>query len=365
MTVTCKDCGYISNTLSSLCYHRREKHTHNACVIKVCNLCENNFYSPENYKQLKCQECRDLQQSLHTNDLVYGTYVYDQKKRYYVNKGFVTEVCAVYDCSNDQNCHHMTLNLTTCRGSKCSKMFLHNSFNFCDMCRSRSHASKQKRRNKVLDLKKQLGGKCVDCGTETLYILEFDHIDPTRKKKQITRMAPTEWHKEIDNIALRCGNCHRLKSYQEMLAKHTDAPKCRKKTYNAKIMVQTHNLKKEIGGCQICGWTDDNITNLGVVLEFDHINDNKVDQVSLLVPLKSKLQEIIKCRCICRACHQVTTAMQRGGVSLQLQMSPEEYQELYNKYMSRERCMEMNKQVFDITKRLFEAEYPEVFETLE
>ncbi|MFM1809877.1 MAG: hypothetical protein RLZZ382_1102, partial [Bacteroidota bacterium] len=34
------------------------------------------------------------------------------------------------------------------------------------------------------ELKKQLGGKCNYCNEDTLYKLEFDHIDPSKKTKQ-------------------------------------------------------------------------------------------------------------------------------------------------------------------------------------
>lgn len=361
MTFTCKDCGYVVNTFSYLCYHRREKHTHSDCIVKICGLCEKQFYSPENYPQKKCQECRDLQRNLNTNDLVHETYVYNENKRYYVDKGFVTQVCSIYDCEKDLNCEHMQKQLTTCQGSKCLKMFVANGYNFCDCCRNRGHVSKNKTRDKTIKLKQTLGGKCVDCHVDTLYILEFDHIDPSKKTKQITRMSPNDWHKEIDNIALRCANCHRIKSYKELKEKHKDAPNSRKKTYNEIILKQIHHIKKQISACQICGWNTNIQDDLCVVLEFDHINDDKDKQVSLIVTLKNKLKEIIKCRCICRACHQITTCMQRDGIMLQLQMSEEEYKELYDKYMNKDTNKRMNDEVYTITKQLYQDQFPEIF----
>jgi hypothetical protein len=115
----------------------------------------------------KCEDCRNLQKLLCTNDLVYNTYVYNDNKRYYVDKGFVTQVCSVYNCDKDLNCEHMQKQLTTCQGSKCLKMFVANDYNFCDSCRSNGHKAKVKLREQTIELKRQLGGKCVDCGLDT------------------------------------------------------------------------------------------------------------------------------------------------------------------------------------------------------
>ena len=56
----------------------------------------------------------------------------------------------------------------------------------------------------LLQLKIQLGGECINCKCNELFKLEFDHINPKLKTKQITKMSKEEWYKEIDNIQL-CG----------------------------------------------------------------------------------------------------------------------------------------------------------------
>jgi hypothetical protein len=196
----------------------------------------------------------------------------------------------------------------------------------------------------------------------TRYKLEFDHIDPSKKTKQITRMSPKDWYKEIDNIALRCANCHRIKSYSELIKQNTDLPDNSSRKAKRKLNEQTHVIKQSVGCCQICGWTSGNINDLCVVLEFDHINDDKLQQVSNLASIRLRIEEIIKCRCICRACHQITTCMQRDGIMLQLQMSEEEYKELYDKYMNKDTNKIMNDEIYNITKELYQHQFPDIFE---
>lgn len=362
MNYVCEICNYTVNTISYLCYHKREKHTYSNCIIKPCSLCEKNFHNPVNYTQKKCQECRDLQRSLNTNDLVYGTYVYNNNKRYYVDKGFVTEVCSIYDCNNNKYCDHMKQPMTVCKTTKCSYMYVDNGYTNCNRCRMKNNKAKNILRGKIIQLKKELGGKCIDCNISTLYILEFDHIDSSKKTNQITKMVPKDWPNEVKNIELRCANCHRIKSHNEIIKKYQQLEPSSSRKSKQKLNDYINQIKILIGCCQICGWTIDNQIDLCVVLEFDHFKNNKTKQVSNLGSIKLRLNEIIKCRCICRACHQITTCLQRGGKMLQLQMLKKEYDILYEKYINENDNLLMNKEVYDITKKLYKDKFPEIFE---
>jgi hypothetical protein len=70
-------------------------------------------------------------------------------------------------------------------------------------------------RNSLKKLKIDLGGKCLKCGCTELFKLEFDHIDPTLKTKQITKISKENLKKELLNIQLLCNMCHRIKTYNE------------------------------------------------------------------------------------------------------------------------------------------------------
>lgn len=99
-------------------------------------------------------------------------------------------MCHIYTCDNGQGCEdHINLNFSVCRGTKCNNVFVKNEFNFCNSCRDRGDKSKNKHRELLIQTKKNLGGKCVDCGISQLCILDFDHIDPSTKSNQVGRVG--------------------------------------------------------------------------------------------------------------------------------------------------------------------------------
>lgn len=60
---------------------------------------------------------------------------------------------------------------------------------------------------------------CVDCGTTDVRVLEFDHIDPTSKKFEISAKYWTlSWSNllvEIEKCEVRCANCHRIRTWEQ------------------------------------------------------------------------------------------------------------------------------------------------------
>ena len=57
---------------------------------------------------------------------------------------------------------------------------------------------------------------CVDCGEEDPIVLEFDHIDPSKKSKGIAvlrgHVSMERLVKEMKKCIVRCSNCHRRKT---------------------------------------------------------------------------------------------------------------------------------------------------------
>lgn len=324
---SCETCKKQFSSKSSLFVHKREKHTHNRTNILECTCCKQNFHSvtfnvPKNIYYTKCEECRELQRDLSTNHLEDGTFVYGlNKKRYFIDKGSTISACSIYTCDNLLPCfEHSQDNVTQCKG--CNNCYIVNNFNECQRCRTINHYSKNRLRQRVKEFKEELGGKCVDCGFDELFFLEFDHIDPSKKKKQITRSAPKDWEQEKDNLELRCGRCHR---YTTALKRKSNGTS-RSKKYTNKRKQLAHSVKIEIGKCQLCDWTVDNHTHLCAALDFDHIYDEKYKQVSGLYsrPLETLINEIAKTRLLCRHCHELYTCIQRGGAVLPLYYTSEE-----------------------------------------
>ena len=57
---------------------------------------------------------------------------------------------------------------------------------------------------------------CVDCGETDIVSLEFDHIDPSRKRRDIANMigrySISKIVAEIRKCEVRCANCHRVRT---------------------------------------------------------------------------------------------------------------------------------------------------------
>jgi HNH endonuclease len=68
------------------------------------------------------------------------------------------------------------------------------------------------RQKRMDDARQRLGGRCVECGSET--DLQFDHIDPASKITALTKMlhwSKEKWETELAKCQLLCGSCHRIK----------------------------------------------------------------------------------------------------------------------------------------------------------
>lgn len=175
----------------------------------------------------------------------------------------------------------------------------------CHFCRVRkkqaeSQAYNTKRHQLLRNLKKhlRLGKCCVDCGVGDRRILEFDHIDPNAKKRNVsactTVAAMTE---EAAKCELRCVCCHRLKTFENGKAKN--------RKYD-----QLNGIKIACGSCQICSREvrPDNV----VMFDFDHIDrSTKEMSVSQMVgngqPTSRIATEIAKTRLLCSNCHRLHT----------------------------------------------------------
>ena len=71
-------------------------------------------------------------------------------------------------------------------------------------------------RKKILDF---LSTKaCIDCGETDPVVLDFDHVNPRKKFKSVSKMLSGHysWNsvlEEIEKCQVRCANCHRRRTY--------------------------------------------------------------------------------------------------------------------------------------------------------
>ena len=69
------------------------------------------------------------------------------------------------------------------------------------------HADRTRRAQAIL------GGKCARCGATDR--LQFDHVDPSTKTRQVSILLREAWSKVLKELAkcqLLCGKCHRQKT---------------------------------------------------------------------------------------------------------------------------------------------------------
>lgn len=349
---------------STLHIHKKEKHTYNNTIIINCKGCLKDFYSvifTKNKKQFsikKCEECRDLQKKLSTNDIIHNTYIYDNnKQRFFIDKGKAIQVCSIYTCQESFPCkYHLNECIVQCNGSKCNNCYIKNELNQCNKCIERSHTSKNKFRQKLKMFKEDLGGKCVDCGFDELFFLEFDHIDPSKKTIQITRSSPEKWENERNNLELRCGRCHRIKN--ELFYDQYKNNKLLNKNQICKLDKKSFVklIKRKIGQCQLCNWTINDKDKMCCALDFDHIIDNKRNQISNLYNLKKQsiIEEILKTRLICRHCHELYTCLQRGGKALKFYYSEEQIEYFKQKLYDITLIQKSRAEIINILNSIFE-----------
>jgi hypothetical protein len=87
-----------------------------------------------------------------------------------------------------------------------------------------AYVSRNNKRSRALTvaLKEQVwryvaGWPCVDCGETDPLVLDFDHVDPARKRQTIYRLVHQAYSwtsilAEIEKCEIRCANCHRRRT---------------------------------------------------------------------------------------------------------------------------------------------------------
>jgi 5-methylcytosine-specific restriction endonuclease McrA len=86
----------------------------------------------------------------------------------------------------------------------------------------REAAKRSQKRNATIIKDEKLKRGCENCGYKKHHVaLDFDHIDPTIKRRDIAKMHTTNvkaLKEEMQKCQVLCANCHRIKTYEQRLS---------------------------------------------------------------------------------------------------------------------------------------------------
>jgi hypothetical protein len=212
-----------------------------------------------------------------------------------------------------------------------------------------------RRRDVLWELRE--GKICAHCEHDQAHHLEFDHLEPSKKIKQVTHIGNIEkLRAEAAKCQLLCIWCHRVKTWQEqrLVAVIFTKPEpdaegrvCRGQLCQGQIQANEHfyhrkgkpngccktcaslrkqqtkneraayvcNLKRSVfKKCQKCERKVE--AGFEMCFDFDHINPKTkkngiCEMVSSRASQKALDAEIAKCRLLCCYCHKDATAEQQ------------------------------------------------------
>jgi hypothetical protein len=151
--------------------------------------------------------------------------------------------------------------------------------------------------------KHKMESSCEICGYSDFRALEFDHIDPSNKKRNVSQgCSISAVQQEMALCRVLCVICHHIHSRNQVDAGGRQALENTKWSNEEKIR----------RGCSLCGYTN---KDYPCSLEWDHLEehrDTKVDCISHLYRVSREvfMQEIAKCRVLCANCHRIHTNAQ-------------------------------------------------------
>lgn len=165
-----------------------------------------------------------------------------------------------------------------------------------------------------------------------LLILEFDHLSEKEqrergllkadeiyeaKKGDLGSLNKKDRTKEVKKTQLICCKCHVIETIKREIENRNGEPQKNKTPSEREKTEYINEIKKS--GCSCCGFYDETLLRF---LEFDHLNPlEKVAEIcamkmSLAYSLQDLIEEIKKCRILCRHCHKIHTAKQnKDGLS--------------------------------------------------
>lgn len=234
------------------------------------------------------------------------------------------KLIAINKLSHPKNVDHLEIKICTVCGPTLKINFNRDCTSksgFASKCKTciKIPRAKRIRKAKILIASFKENASCVRCGLTDARLLEFDHIDPSIKVKNVSCMSSNNQNNILDEISktqLLCKMCHRLKSIRKLRETPPVDTEESKRRIRNKLHVRQRKI--DMGGCEICHLAvDQNISDHDVVFDFDHLDrTTKTTSISRACMSGWKIeridQEIQKCRLLCCNCHYLWTIEQMG-----------------------------------------------------
>lgn len=172
------------------------------------------------------------------------------------------------------------------------------------------------RLQKIVDEWKTQG--CVDCRYMDIRAIDPDHVDPTEKHDNVSRMvqqcaSAARIRAELGKCVARCARCHRRDTWAKRPSAWRRAAQL-PPSWRRRLELQDFNDQLKLAlGCADCGWSE-----WARGLDWDHVRSTKEHSIATLIndrwPVEALVRETAKCDVVCANCHRIRTCERRLGV---------------------------------------------------
>jgi hypothetical protein len=157
---------------------------------------------------------------------------------------------------------------------------------------------------------------CVYCGKYIQWGMDYHHRNQSTKVASVTSLRGKRRAAELLKCDRICAMCHCEQTNEQRAASRKSNDEC---SFVAAMMVYDRNhefVKKQKlrdEGCKLCGLTIEDTLGLFNYFEYDHMDPTtKHSAISRMcsqrLSIGTIMQELAKCRLLCRPCHRKHSA---------------------------------------------------------